>query len=81
MAPMKRPRPVDDDNDDAESEDSEVISVDGAQAGLRRDPVSLSPYLSRRHVLNNIRGSKLGYPMKQSTMDNPESVQMMSHYI
>ncbi|KAI4174819.1 MAG: hypothetical protein LQ343_002057 [Gyalolechia ehrenbergii] len=36
MAPMKRLRPADDNH--GESEDSEVIGVEGAQADLRRDP-------------------------------------------
>ncbi|KAL8721353.1 MAG: hypothetical protein Q9225_001965 [Loekoesia sp. 1 TL-2023] len=36
MAPTKRPGPAEDDN--GESEDSEVISVANAQATLRRDP-------------------------------------------
>lgn len=36
MAPTKRSRPVDD--NDAESEGSEVTSVDGAQAAFRRNP-------------------------------------------
>lgn len=38
MAPRKRPIPVDDD-DEAESDGSEVIDVESAQSSLRRDPV------------------------------------------
>ncbi len=59
MAPMKRLRPVDNDEGD-DSEESDVIGVETAQTNLRQDTVGLRPQESV--------GSYLPVPEEESSL-------------
>lgn len=78
MAPSKRPTP-DDDEDDTESEVSEVIGVESAQSNLRRDPVSPAIGVENSSLTED-SGRKPGCPTKAPAMQQVKQALKMTPY-
>lgn len=79
MAPTKRPTPVDDE-EEAESEGSEVIGVESAQSNLLRNPVSLAMSFANPSLTES-SGRKLDSPMKALAMEQAKPpLKMMSFF-